>query len=171
MNVLSRRQVHQRIASPFAAPHSLFHFLFNSGRSGGVSYIRIYLDEEFRTDNHGLGLRMVDVGRQCGTSCCNLIPHKFRCDVSFYAQFLAVHVFANGNVLHFRGDNSFFGIVHLRNLLACFRTVGQGDMLKTERVEALVCQAHLAVFGTDCRQSFHFPLLYPRFAEAGQTFL
>ena len=44
-----------------------------------------------------------------------------------------------------------FGIVHLRNLLACFGTIRQSDMIKTQGVKAFVCQTHLSTYGNGSR--------------------
>ena len=76
MDVLSCRKIHQRVPSPLATPDSLFHFFFNSRSGSRVTNIGIDLHQEACTNNHRLGLRMIDIGRQDSTSGCNLLTHK-----------------------------------------------------------------------------------------------
>ena len=135
VDILPGGEVHQRVASPFTAPQSLFHLFFNAGGGGGVSDIGIYLHQEVTAYNHRLCFGMVDVGRKQGTSGGNLPAYKFRCDVCLYSQLRAVHVLANRYILHFRRDDALLGIVHLCAAFSLKGTVGQGDVLKAQRIE------------------------------------
>ena len=135
VDILPGGEVHQRVASPFTTPQSLFHLFFNAGGGGGVSDIGIYLHQEVTSYNHRLCFGMVDVGRKQGTSGGNLPAYKFRCDVCLYSQLRAVHVLANRHILHFRRDDALLSIVHLCAAFSLKGTVGQGDVLKAQRIE------------------------------------
>ena len=172
VDVGTRRQVHQRVAAPFAAPHGLVHFLVDARRGGRVADVGIDFHQEVATDDHRFRFRVVDVGWQHGTSGGNLVAHELRRDVGVDAQLLAVHVLADGYVLHFRGDDALFGVVHLRAAVAFLGAVGQGDVLKAQVVERVVIAAHLAVFRGDGRQLFHVAAgSNPALAHARQSFL
>ena len=115
---------------------------------------------------------MVDVGRQHGTSGGNLLTDEFRCDVGVDAQLLAVHVLADGDVLHFRGDDALLGIIHLRAALAFFGAVGQGDVFEAQVVEAVVVPAHLPVLGRDGVELLDIAASgNPAFTHTGKAFL
>ena len=172
VDILPGGEVHQRVASPFTAPQSLFHLFFNAGGGGGVSDIGIYLHQEVTAYNHRLCFGMVDVGRKQGTSGGNLLAYKFRCDVRLYSQLRAVHVLANRHILHFRRDDALFGIVHLCAAFSLKGAVGQGDVLKAQRVERPVVAAHAPVLRRYFGKLLHIAAFqYPRLAQTGQPFL
>ena len=83
VDVLARREVHQSVATPFAAPHSLLHLLVDTRVEVGVADVGVDLHEEVRSDNHRLSLRVIDVGGNDGTSCSHLLAHKLRSDMCF----------------------------------------------------------------------------------------
>ena len=115
---------------------------------------------------------MVDVGRKQGTSGGNLPAYKFRCDVCLYSQLRAVHVLANRHILHFRRDDALFGIVHLCAAFSLKGAVGQGDVLKAQRVERPVVAAHAPVLRRYFGKLLHIAAFqYPRLAQTGQPFL
>ena len=114
---------------------------------------------------------MVDVGRQNGTSGSYFVAYKFRSDVSIDTQFLAVHVFTDGNVFHFRSYDTLFGIIHLCAAMSCFGAIGESDMFEAQMVERLVVTAHLSVFRSNGRQLFHVTTSgNPAFTHTGKSF-
>ena len=58
---------------------------------------------------------MVDVGRQHGASASYLLAYELRRDVRLDAQLFAVHVFADGDVLHLGRDDAGLRVGHLRD--------------------------------------------------------
>ena len=155
VDVVAGREIHQRITAPFAAPYRLVHLFFNDGSGGGIADVGVYLEQKVASDNHRFAFRVIDVGRQHGAPGGNLVANELGRNVCVDAQFLAVHVFADGYIFHFRSDDTLLGIIHLRAALSCFCTVGQGDMFKAQMVERRVVAAHLSVFGGDGRKLFH----------------
>ncbi len=123
VDVVSRRKVHQRVASPFARPYRLVHLFLDARSSGRVADVGVNFHEEIPADNHRLTLRMIPVGRQHGTSACNLVAHELRCDMSLDAQFLTVHVLADSHIFHLWGDDSRLSVSHLRYAALTLRTV------------------------------------------------
>ena len=165
-------EVHQRVATPLAAPGGLLHLLFDARGGGGIADVGIDFHQEVAANDHGLGLGMVDVGRQHGTSAGDFAAYEFRGDVALDAQFPAVHVLANGHILHFGGDDSCLGIGHLRDVPAGLGTSRKLYMLETQGIERMVVQPHLAVFAAHLRELLGVVALQnPGFAQAGQTFL
>ena len=115
---------------------------------------------------------MVDVGRKHGTAGSNLIAYKFRCNVSFDSQFAAVHVFANGYILHFRSYNTLFGIIHLCTAFAFFCPIRQSDMFETQMIQRFVVTTFLAIFGCNGRKLLHITAgSNPFLSHSRQTFL
>ena len=171
VNVGTRGKVHQRIAAPLAAPHGLFHLLLNAGGRGGVTDVGVDFHQEVAADNHRLGFGVVDVGRQHGAAGGNFVAHELGRDVGLDAQFGAVHVFADGHVLHFRRNHALTGVVELRNLATLLGTQRQGDVLKAQGVERVVVAALAAVLRRNFGQALHATALQnPRLTQAGQTF-
>ena len=56
---------------------------------------------------------MLDVCRNHSSSFSYFLTYKCRCDVCLDAQLLAVHVLADGNILHLLRDDALLGEVHL----------------------------------------------------------
>ena len=146
VNVGTCRKVHQRVTSPFAGPYRLVHFFLNGGCGGGIANVRVDFYGEVAANNHRLTFWMVDVGWQHSTSSCNLIAHKLWGDVALDAQFLAVHVFADGYIFHFRSDDASFGIRHLRDGFPLHGASWQLDMLKAQLIQRMVCQTLFSIF-------------------------
>ena len=155
MDIVARREVHQRVASPFAAPQAFVHFLFNAGGRGRIADIRIDFHQEVTSDNHRFRFRMVDIGRQYGASGCNFVAYEFGRDISVYPQFFAVHVFPNGYIFHFRCDDALFGIIHLGHLPSGLGTIRPLDVRETQVVQTFVLLAHPSVFGCQSVKLFH----------------
>ena len=95
---------------------------------------------------------MVDVTRKDSTSASNLRSDVFRCDVTFYPQFLTVHVFTDCNVFHFRGYDPSFGIVHLRDMFSFDCTTRKLDMFKAKRIQLWVSKTLFAIFACHLTQ-------------------
>lgn len=171
VNICSCRQVHQRVATPLAAPHSLLNLLVYARSCGRIAYVCVDFHKEIAAYNHRFCLGMVDVCRNYGASGGNLAAHKLRSDVRFDAKFLAVHVLTYGYILHFRGYYALLCIVKLAHLAAFLSPERQGYMLKAERIERVVITPHASVFRRNLLQAFHSSTLqYPRFAQSRQAF-
>ena len=168
VDVVARGEVHQRIAAPLAAPHGLLHLLLDGGRSGGIADVGVDFYQETGTDYHRLGLGMVDVGRQRRPSCSDFLPDELRRDVGVDAQLAAVHVLADSHILHLRGNDTLFGIIHLRHLTPLLGPVRKLYVLETQMVETPVGEPCPAVFGSDAGEPFHLPLPYPLLPQPGQ---
>ena len=178
VDVVSGREVHEGVSAPLAAPDGFLDLLLYGGGGfldlllyggggGGVADVGVDLHQEVAADDHGLGFRVVDVGRQGCPSGGYLVAHELRGDVGLYAQCPAVHVLADGHVLHLGSYDALLGEVHLGNLRAFLSAVGQADMLEAQMVQGLVGQPFPAVLRGDLRQLLHLPLQYPLFAEPG----
>ncbi len=117
MNVGAGRKVHDGVGAPAAGPQHLFH-LFPDGRSNGrVADVGVNFHLEITTDNHRLGFRVVDVGRDNRPPNSNFLANKFR-----------FNSFPDGDKLHLRGDHPLLGVVHLGHwapALAAQRVAGQ----------------------------------------------
>ena len=114
VDIVACGQIHQRVTSPLAAPHGLVNFFLNARRHGGVANIGVDLNQEVRTDDHRLGLGMVDIGWNDGTALGDLLADKLGGDKRLDTTLLAVHVFADGDILHLLRDDAFAGAVHDR---------------------------------------------------------
>ena len=112
--VVARREVHQRVASPLAAPNGLLHLFVNARGGGRVAYVCVYLYKEVGAYHHRFRLGVVDVGRYDGAPGGHLLAHELGRDVGLYAQLGAVHVLANGHILHLFGYHPALGKGHLR---------------------------------------------------------
>ena len=132
VNILARRKVHQRVTSPFAAPDSLVHFLFDAGRGCRIADVGVDLHEEIASDDHRFGLRVVDVGREDGTAAGNLAADEFRSDVALYAELFAVHVLTDCDIFHLRSDDSCLCIGHLGDGFSLERAPREPDVLEAQ---------------------------------------
>ena len=113
VDILSRREVHQGVAAPFAAPHCLLHLLVDTRVEVGVADVGVDLHEEIRTDNHRFCFGVIDVGGDYGTAGCHLLAHKLGSDMRVNTQLLAVHVFADCHIFHLLRDYPSLGESHL----------------------------------------------------------
>ena len=88
------------------------------------------------------------------------------------AQFLAVHVFAYGNILHLGRYDASLGVSHLRDVFASLCTSWQLYMLKAQLVERVVGKSQLSVFACYLSKLFRIVAVQdPLLAYAWQTFL
>ena len=111
---------------------------------------------------------MIDIGGKNGTAGGYLIPHELGRDMRLNAQFCAIHILADGYILHLRRNDALLGVIHLRATFSLFSPVGQGDMLKTKMVEALVIAAHNTVLGSNGGQLLYISALRnPGFPHPG----
>ena len=113
VDVVARGEVHQGVAAPLATPNGFFDFFGDVGRRGGVTDVGVNFDEEIASDDHGLSLGMVDVGRDDGASGSDFASDELGRDARRDSLRLTVHVFANGDILHLGSDDSLLRIVHL----------------------------------------------------------
>ena len=113
VDVGTGREVHDGVATPLAAPDGFLHLLLDAGVVARVAQVGIDLDQEVGTDDHGLALGVLLVGRNHGTACCHLLAHKLGGDIALDAHGLAVHVLADGHILHLVGDDALLGQRHL----------------------------------------------------------
>ena len=125
VNIAPGRQVHDRIAAPANGPDHLINLVGNRGQHSRIADIGIDLDQEIAANNHRLQLAMIDIGRNNRPAAGNLFADKFRRDevgdggakvfaiAHHLGQFLAAHVFADGDVFHFRRNDPGPRIGHL----------------------------------------------------------
>ena len=147
VDIGSRRQVHQRVSSPFAAPYGLLHLFIYPGCGGGVANVGVDLHKEIAAYDHRFGLRVVDVGRNDSPSGSHLVPYEFRGYMCLYAKPGAVHILTDGDIFHFGSDYALSGIVHLAYLAALHSPERQCDMPESQMVQRAVVPAHPSVFG------------------------
>src|ERR1051326_2108158 len=150
MDILARRKVHHRVRPPLGGPAHLLHFLLDARSDGAVPDIGVDLHQEIAPDNHRLALRMIDIGRNNRPPTRDLRADEFGSDLGrnlgaegFAAQraslvvrgpwsvirspvvpwslFFAPKVFAYGDELHLRRDNTLPGIMQLGDDVARFR--------------------------------------------------
>ena len=88
------------------------------------------------------------------------------------AQFLAVHILTNGHVFHLGSYDASLGISHLCDGLAFLGSAWFLDMLKPQRVQAMVGEALSAILATYLLQDLGIStLLYPFLSQAWQSLL
>ena len=131
MDIVASGEVHESVATPFAAPYSLIYFFVDAGRSGRVTDVGIDFYEEVSSDNHRFALRVIDISREDSSSACYLASDELRCDMSLDAELLAVHVLTNSNILHLRCDDASLSVCHLSDSLSCLCTAWELNMLKS----------------------------------------
>ena len=66
----------------------------------------------------------MDVSGDNGTSACHLLAYVFGSDMTLDTQCLAVHVFANGHILHLGSDDACLSTRHLGDALTFLSTIG-----------------------------------------------
>ena len=186
MDVAPRREVHHRIGAPADRPHQLLDLLRDARRYGGVSDIRVDLDQKIAADRHRLQFDMIDVGRDDGAAPRNLGAHEFRRHEfgDFGAEAIAVgealrrpgerrlarKILAMRDVDHLLGDDPGFGEFVLRDHLALGRRA-QRPGCRAQRREAIV--AYEAVVLRLDRPALDGAIAArgdPRLAQRGQTF-
>ena len=130
VDIAPGRQVHDRIATPANGPDHLINLVGNRGQHRRIADIGIDLDQEVAANNHRLQLAMIDIGRNDRPAAGNLFADKFWRDevgdggpkilaiAHDLGQLFAAHVFADGDVFHFRRNDPGPGIGHLGHGLA-----------------------------------------------------
>ena len=164
VDIATGGEIHHRVSAPARRPHQLLYLLFNGGGDGRVTNVGVNLHQEVATDNHRLGFRVVDVGRNNRTARGHFITHEFRRDVfrqactkvhprmlvakHFTANALAAHVFTDGDELHLRGHYSLAGVVQLGDSLTRFGALWRQQAGETQLVQAIVGQTFFGISGT-----------------------
>src|SRR5260221_7432270 len=87
VNVFSRRQIHHRICTPERGPTHLLDFFFDTVCNSRISDVPADLTQKIPPNDHWLGFRMIDVGRNNGTTPRHFVPHNFRGHVSLNHSF------------------------------------------------------------------------------------
>ena len=183
VDVLAGGQIHHVVAAPADRPGHFFDFFVDAGRQCRVADVGVDFHQEVAAEDHRLDFRMIDVGRDDGTASGNFATNEFRGDflrnarAEVHALVLARHqldhlfavragmaqafdvglailVFADGDVFHFRGNDAFFGIVHLRHVRAFFRAARVALEVKAQLGQFRIVQAFLTVGGSRARQFF-----------------
>ncbi len=172
VDVVARREVHECVAAPFAAPYGFLHLLVNAARGGRVAYVGVDLDQEVSANDHWLGLRVVDVGGQHGAAGGYLVAHKLRGDVGLDSKLGAVHVLADSYVFHLGGHYAMLGVPHLGDVRSLFCSEGHLNVLKPQVVKALVRKSHAAILTGQLVEPLHSAAVHdPFLAESRKTFL
>ena len=136
VNVVTRREVHQRIATPLARPYGFIHLLIDAGCGGRVTDVGIDFHRKVASDNHRLALGVMNVSGDNGTSASHLISYICGGDMTLDTQCLTIHVFANSHVLHLGSDDACLGTCHLGNTLSFLGAIGYP--LLTHRGQSLL---------------------------------
>ena len=76
VDVLARREVHDRVRAPADGPRQLLDLLGDARRDRRVAHVGVDLDQEVAADGHRLQLRVVDVGRDDGAPAGDLVAHE-----------------------------------------------------------------------------------------------
>ena len=110
---------------------------------------RDFVTNEFRRDNRGNtrapGIPWMLLCQPCRTVAvlrCLLLRNFPRL------------VFADGDVLHFRGDDAFAGVVHLRDILAYHRPSRLAQVSKPQVIQLRISRALASILGRDVWQFF-----------------
>ena len=107
MDIAPGGQIHHRIGAPADGPDQLVHLGCHVRGDGGIADVGVDLHQEVPPDQHGLGFRVVGVGRQDTAS-----------GGDFGTDELRLHSLADGGVGHFRGDDAGTGIGQLGRAMA-----------------------------------------------------
>ena len=117
-----------------------------------VADVAVDFYQEVATDDHRLEFWMVDVSGNDRPAACDLLPNEIRGYLFWErgtktlarmligqqtcgACFLQFHVFAYRDVFHFRRDNTFACVVHLRHVAAVFSPTRMAHMGKAHAVQ------------------------------------
>lgn len=172
MNIVAGAEIHKRIAAPVTTPHSLVYFLGYARRKRRITYIGVDLDTEGAAYNHGLSLRVVDIGRNEGSSGGNLVTHKFGSDVRLDASLGIVQIFADGDIFHLGCDYTLARIMHLGNAATFSGHSRSHGSWETYVIETMVGQASLSIGTCNSIQSHGIAAaLYPGLTQTRHTFL
>ena len=77
VDVVAGGEVHDGVRAPLGGPAHFLDFLFDARCEGAVADVGVDFDEEIAADNHRLGFRMVDVGRDDGATRRHLGADEF----------------------------------------------------------------------------------------------
>ena len=188
MDVAASGEVHHRVRAPARGPDQLFHLFFDGRGDGRVADVGVDLHQEVAADNHRLRFRVVDVGGDNRAPGGHFVTHKLRRDVLrqasakafarmlvaqyFAADALAAHVFADGDELHLRRDDTLARVVQLSDAFARSGAFWRQQAGKAQRVQAVVGQAFFGVRRTAYAQFFAVVTrLNPRLTQLCQTLL
>ncbi len=102
VDVVAGRQVHHRVGAPADRPAQLVDLFADRRRDGRVADVGVDLHQEVAADDHRLGLRVLDVGRDDGPPARHLVAYE-----------VGRHPFAQGDEAHLLGELAAAGVVHL----------------------------------------------------------
>ena len=181
VDVLACGKVHHGIGAPAGGPHHLLDLFLDARGHRRVADVCIHLHQEVAPDDHGLGFRVVDVVRDDGASRRHFLAHELRGDLPWRecAEILAGmlfvvvlrigprQVFANGDVLHLRGDDTGPGIVQLGDVSAGQGAPGRSQVGETQLLQPFVGVSRQGIGGTECPERLGVvPLENPGIAQA-----
>src|SRR6185437_4502167 len=146
VNVTSGGKIHDGIRAPADRPYHFVDFLGGGGSDGRIADVGIDLHQEVAADDHRLGLRVIDVGRDDGAAGRDLGTHELRRDIvgnggapgvavllQLFLAARAAHILADGDVLHLRRDDAGARVRELRDGSARERLVGPRHVGKLGR--------------------------------------
>ncbi|MNL64962.1 hypothetical protein D3C87_1892380 [compost metagenome] len=84
-----------------------------------------------------------------------LVVHHLVLLAQLFIEQIYSLIFADGNVLHFRSNDPFFCIVHLRYIGTLYRTVRFIEVRKAQHIQFGISQALLPVIRRDPFQLLH----------------
>ena len=85
MDVLAGGEIHDGVGTPLGGPAHFLHLFLDGGGDGAVADISVDLHKEVPTDDHGLQLGVVNIGRDNGAACSDLGADELWCDLRRYA--------------------------------------------------------------------------------------
>ena len=88
---------------------------------------------------------MIDVGRDNGSASSYFAANQFGCDVALDSQLGIVHIFAYCHILHFRRDNTGFGVSHLCDFFAWLSLEWFVLYGETDGVERMIVATHATI--------------------------
>ncbi len=80
VNVLAGRQIHHRVRAPANRPRHLLDFFADRRRDRGVADVGVDLHQKVAADDHRLGFRMIDVGRNDRAAARDFVADELGCD-------------------------------------------------------------------------------------------
>ena len=163
VDVAAGGEVHHCVGAPAGGPGHFGYFLVNAGSDGGVADVGVDFDQEVASDNHWFRFGVVDVGGDDGAAGGDFGADELRgydlgevgAEVHRFGaahqgsaeELLAAHIFADGDVLHFRRDDALAGVMELGDVAAGFGPAGAAEVAETVGVEGGVGQPFPPVFG------------------------